>query len=82
MVDNCNYTIMKEKACFSIEYHSKVGSVFCQIKYFLSDMSNTLSSHATHTSRSKEKTDNTPTDKTEQVTFGKKQHLSFRIVIF
>ncbi len=32
--------------------------------------------------RSKEKVDNTPTDKTEQVTFGMKQSLSFQILSF
>ncbi len=32
--------------------------------------------------RSKEETDNTPTDKTEQVTLGIKQSLSFQILSF
>ncbi len=33
-----------------------------------------------NTSQSKEETDNTPTDKTEQVTSGMKQSLSFQIL--
>ncbi len=33
-----------------------------------------------NTSRRKEETDNAPTDKTEQVTFGMKQSLSFQIL--
>ncbi len=40
-------------------------------------------SHAVkNTSLSKEETDNTPTDKKEQVAFGMKQSLSFKIVVF
>ncbi len=43
-------------------------------------------SHATHhvknTSRSEEKTDSMPTDKTEQVTLDMKQSLSFQIWAF
>ncbi len=39
-------------------------------------------SHAVkNASQSKDNTDNTPTDKTEQLTFGMKQSLSFQIVI-
>ncbi len=55
----------------------------CYVQQAMPFSRHTSCSHTVkNTSRSKEETDNVPTDKTEQVTLGMKQSLSFKMLSF